>query len=229
MCRNIFIGRRKTGGTGYFCFGMDFYKYSVIKWQLPSTFQQNHDHLNQIIMKATKSKTAIKQVNEAESQKLKELFVDGLKDIYWAEKNLAKALTKLAKNTTSEELKAAFEQHTTETEEHAKVLEQVFERIGEKAQAKKCAAMEGLIEEANEILNSTEKGTMVRDCGLIMAAQKVEHYEIASYGTLRNLARTLGHNDVADMLQQTLDQEGETDHKLTELAEAYVNEEASVE
>lgn len=180
-------------------------------------------------MKATKSKTAIKQVNEAESQKLKELFVDGLKDIYWAEKNLAKALTKLAKNTTSEELKAAFEQHTTETEEHAKVLEQVFERIGEKAQAKKCAAMEGLIEEANEILNSTEKGTMVRDCGLIMAAQKVEHYEIASYGTLRNLARTLGHNDVADMLQQTLDQEGETDHKLTELAEAYVNEEASVE
>lgn len=160
---------------------------------------------------------------------MKELFVDGLKDIYWAEKNLAKALTKLAKNATSEELKAAFEQHTTETEEHAKVVEQVFEMIGEKAQAKKCAAMEGLIEEANEIIESTDKGTMVRDCGLIMAAQKVEHYEIASYGTLRNIARTLGHNEVADLLQQTLDQEGETDHKLTELAEAYVNEEASVE
>jgi ferritin-like metal-binding protein YciE len=89
--------------------------------------------------------------------------------------------------------------------------------------------MEGLIEEANEIIESTDKGTMVRDCGLIMAAQKVEHYEIASYGTLRNIARTLGHTEVADLLQQTLDQEGETDHKLTELAEAYVNEEASVE
>lgn len=180
-------------------------------------------------MKATKGKTASKQITETDSEKLKELFVDGLKDMYWAEKNLAKALTKLSKNTTSEELKAAFEQHTTETEEHAKVLEQVFERIGEKAQAKKCAAMEGLIEEANEILANTEKGTMVRDCGLIMAAQKVEHYEIASYGTLRNIARTLGHSEVADMLQQTLNQEGETDHKLTELAEAYVNEEASVE
>jgi len=180
-------------------------------------------------MKATKSKTAIKKITETDSEKLKELFVDGLKDIYWAEKHLAKALVKMSKNATSEELKTAFEQHTTETEEHAVRLEQVFERIGEKAQAKKCAAMEGLIEEADEVIGSTDKGTMVRDCGLIMAAQKVEHYEIASYGTLRNIARTLGHNDVADMLQQTLDQEGETDHKLTELAEAYVNEEASVE
>lgn len=180
-------------------------------------------------MKATKSKTATKKITESDSAKLKELFLDGLKDIYWAEKNLAKALTKLSKNTTSEELKAAFEQHTMETEEHAARLEEIFGLIGEKAQAKKCAAMEGLIEEANEILESTDKGTMVRDCGLIMAAQKVEHYEIASYGTLRNIARTLGHTDVADMLQQTLDQEGETDHKLTELAEAYVNEEASVE
>lgn len=180
-------------------------------------------------MKATKSKKATKQITETDSQKLRELFVDGLKDIYWAEKNLAKALTKMSKNATSEELKAAFDLHMTETEEHAARIEQVFEMVGEKAQAKKCAAMEGLIEEANEIIESTDKGTMVRDCGLIMAAQKVEHYEIASYGTLRNIARTLGHNDVADMLQQTLDQEGETDHKLTELAEAYVNEEASVE
>jgi ferritin-like metal-binding protein YciE len=182
-----------------------------------------------MIMKATKSTTSPKKLTESDSSKLKELFVDGLKDIYWAEKNLAKALTKMAKNTTSEELKAAFEKHTTETEEHAARVEEIFGLIGEKAQAKKCAAMEGLIEEANEILSSTDKGTMVRDCGLIMAAQKVEHYEMASYGTLRNIARTLGHSDVADMLQQTLDQEGETDHKLTELAEAYVNEEASVE
>lgn len=167
-----------------------------------------------------------KQITPQDGEKLKELFVDGLKDIYWAEKNLAKALVKMSKNATSEELKAAFDLHTTQTEQHAATVEQVFEIIGEKAQAKKCAAMEGLIEEANEIIESTEKGTMVRDCGLIMAAQKVEHYEIASYGTLRNVARTLGYEEAAVLLQQTLDQEGETDHLLTDLAESYVNEQA---
>ena len=179
-------------------------------------------------MKATKTK-AIKQITESDSEKLKELFVDGLKDIYWAEKHLAKALPKMSKNATSDELKSAFDLHTTQTQEHAARLEEIFGIIGEKAQAKKCAAMEGLLEEATEIIEDTEKGTMVRDCGLIMAAQKVEHYEIATYGTLRNIARTLGHSDVADLLQQTLDQEGETDHILTGLAEAYVNEEASAE
>jgi len=179
-------------------------------------------------MKAT-AKKSTKTITETDSEKLTELFVDGLKDIYWAEKHLAKALQKMSKAATSEELTAAFEMHTTETEEHVTRLEGIFEMIGEKAQAKKCAAMEGLLEEATEIIDSTEKDTMVRDCGLIMAAQKVEHYEIASYGTLRNIARTLGHSDVADILQTTLDEEGTTDHKLTELAEAYVNEEASAE
>ena len=169
------------------------------------------------------------QLSSSDSEKLKELFIDGLKDIYWAEKHLVKALPRMSKNATSEELKAAFDLHTTQTQEHVTRLEEIFGMLGEKAQAKKCAAMEGLLEEGNEITESTEKGTMVRDCGLIMAAQKVEHYEIASYGTLRNIARTLGHNDVADMLQQTLDQEGDTDHALTALAEAYVNEEASAE
>jgi ferritin-like metal-binding protein YciE len=180
-------------------------------------------------MKTVKSKTTSNSMNESDSEKLKELFVDGLKDIYWAEKHLAKALPKMSKNATSEELKAAFDSHTTETQEHVSRLEEIFGMIGEKAQAKKCAAMEGLLEEGDEIVESTEKGTMVRDCGLIMAAQKVEHYEMASYGTLRNIARTLGHSDVADLLQQTLDQEGEADHKLTALAETYVNEEASAE
>ena len=179
-------------------------------------------------MKTAKKKATI-AINEADAAKLKELFIDGLKDIYWAEKHLAKALKKMTKEATSEELKAAFEQHTTETEEHAIRLEEVFGIIGQKAQAKKCEAMEGLLKEAEEITESTEKGTMVRDCGLIMAAQKVEHYEIASYGTLRNIARTLGHEDVANILQTTLDEEGTTDHKLTELAESYVNEEASQE
>lgn len=177
----------------------------------------------------TKSAKAAVKLSDTDSEKLKELFIDGLKDIYWAEKHLAKALPKMSKNATSEELKSAFDQHTAETQEHVSRLEEIFGMIGEKAQAKKCAAMEGLLEEGDEITESTEKGTMVRDCGLIMAAQKVEHYEMASYGTLRNIARTLGHGDVADLLQQTLDQEGETDHKLTELAEAYVNEEASAE
>ncbi|TLV03705.1 YciE/YciF ferroxidase family protein [Dyadobacter luticola] len=169
------------------------------------------------------------QITSADQARLDELFTDGLKDIYWAEKHLAKALVKMAKSATSEELKSAFEQHTAETEEHAARLEQIFEMLGKKAQAKKCAAMEGLIEEGEEIIESTDKGTMVRDCGLIMAAQKVEHYEISSYGTLRNIAVTLGHQDVADLLQQTLDQEGTTDKLLTELAESYVNEEAAAE
>lgn len=179
-------------------------------------------------MKTAKSKST-KKINEADQEKLTELFVDGLKDIYWAEKHLVKALPKMAKAATSDELKAAFEMHTTETEEHTARLEEIFGLIGEKAQAKKCAAMEGLLEEGEEIIESTDKGTMVRDCGLIMAAQKVEHYEIASYGTLRNIARTLGHEEVAKILQTTLDEEGATDHKLTDLAEAYVNEEASQE
>lgn len=178
-------------------------------------------------MKA-KSK-ATKQITSTDSEKLTELFVDGLKDIYWAEKHLAKALPKMAKAATSDELKSAFETHTTETETHVTRLEEIFGLIGKKAQAKKCAAMEGLLEEGNEVIDSTEKGTMVRDCGLIMAAQKVEHYEIASYGTLRNIARTLGHADAANLLQITLDEEGTTDHLLTELAETYVNEEASAE
>ena len=179
-------------------------------------------------MKTSKNKKS-NILNEADGEKLKELFVDGLKDIYWAEQHLAKALVKMAKNTTSEELKSAFDLHTEQTKQHAATLEQVFEIVDEKAKAKKCAGMEGLIEEAEEIIESTDKGTMVRDCGLIMAAQKVEHYEIASYGTLRNIVRTLGYSEAADLLQQTLDQEGETDHILTGLAETYVNEQASTE
>ena len=179
-------------------------------------------------MKTSKSKST-KQITPSDGEKLKELFVDGLKDIYWAEKHLAKALVKMSKAATSEELKSAFETHTAETEGHVSRLEEVFGMIDEKAQAKKCAAMEGLLEEGTEIIEDTDKGTMVRDCGLIMAAQKMEHYEIASYGTLRNIARTLGYTEVADLLQTTLDEEGTTDHLLTELAETYVNEEAHAE
>lgn len=167
--------------------------------------------------------------SEQDGEKLKELFVDGLKDIYWAEKHLTKALPKMARAATSEDLRDAFESHLSETEGHVEKVEQVFDIIGEKAQAKLCPAMEGLLKEGDEIVESTEKGTVVRDCGLIMAAQKVEHYEIASYGTLRTLARILGHDDAAEVLQQILDQEGAADKKLTDLAEAHINEEAAQE
>ncbi len=174
-------------------------------------------------------KKKVKPVSEKDSPALTELFVDSLKDIYWAEKHLAKALPKLSKAATSEELKAAFDLHTTETQTHVERLEQVFELIGEKAAAKKCEAMEGLLKESDSIREETEKGTLVRDCGLILAAQKVEHYEIASYGGLRTLAQKLGLTEVADLLQTTLDEEGTTDQKLTELAEGYVNDEAAQE
>ena len=176
-------------------------------------------------MATAKSKTT-KAINEADQEKLTELFVDGLKDIYWAEKHLAKALPKMAKAATSDELKAAFEAHATETEEHASRLEEIFGLIGEKAQAKKCAAMEGLLEESDEIAKSTDKGTMVRDCGLIMAAQKVEHYEIASYGTLRTFAQTLGMDDAAAILEEILEEEKNADNILTEVAVATINVEA---
>lgn len=167
--------------------------------------------------------------SENDGEKLKTLFVDGLKDLYWAESHLIKALPKMSKAATSEDLKMAFNTHHAETEKHVNRLERVFEIIGEKIQSKKCPAMEGLLQEGDEIVASTDTKSFVRDCGLIMAAQKIEHYEIASYGTLRNIARILGHFEVAEILQTTLDEEGEADHKLTELAEAHINEEAALE
>lgn len=174
----------------------------------------------------TSSKNHTTNSYNQEGEKLKELFADGLKDIYWAEKHLVKALPKLAKAATSEDLKAAFEMHLTETEGHVTKVERVFEIIVEKAQAKHCPAMEGLIKEGQEVIDSTEKGTFVRDCGLIMAAQKIEHYEIGSYGSLRSIARILGYYAAAEVLQSILDEEDAADQKLTDLAEAHINEEA---
>ena len=158
-----------------------------------------------------------------------EFFVDELKDIYWAEKHLVKALPKMQKAATSTELAAAFQKHTQETQTHIETLEQVFALLEERPQAKTCDAMEGLLEEANGIIEDTDKGTMTRDAGLILAAQKVEHYEIATYGTLRTLAETMGHTEVANLLQQTLDNEKLTDVALTKVAEGFVNEQASTE
>lgn len=160
---------------------------------------------------------------------LEKFFHDMLKDIYWAEKALLKALPKMQKKATTEELQQAFADHTAVTREQAQRLEQVFEMMGKKAQAKKCEAMDGLIKEAEEIIENTEDGTMTRDVALIVAAQKVEHYEIATYGGLVQLSRTLGQNEVADLLEQTLQEEKDTDQLLTSIAENDINMEAEME
>lgn len=156
---------------------------------------------------------------------LKDLFIDELRDIYWAEKAETKALGKMIKSATSQDLIKGLQGHLEVTKGHVDRCEKVFEMMGKPARAKKCQAMEGLIKEAEEIMESTEDG-VVRDAGIISAAQKVEHYEIASYGTLHAFAKTLGQNDIAQLLEQTLTEEREADDKLTQVAESAINEEA---
>jgi ferritin-like metal-binding protein YciE len=149
---------------------------------------------------------------------LKDLFLEELKDLYSAEKQLIKALPKMAKAATSEELKEGFLEHLEQTKGHAERLEQVFELLGQKPRAKTCKAMEGLIEEGKELLEEDAEPEVL-DAGLIAAAQRVEHYEIAGYGCVRTYAELLGEEEARDLLQQTLDEEAETDRKLTELSE----------
>jgi ferritin-like metal-binding protein YciE len=176
--------------------------------------------------KSVSTKKNLKPERSSEvAEGLRELFVDELKDIYWAEKALTKAIPKMIKNAHSEELSEALASHLEETVEQVSRLEEVFGILGEKAQAKKCEAMEGLIKEAGEIMQHTEKG-MVRDAGIISAAQKVEHYEIASYGTLCSFARTLGEEEAAALLEETLNEEKGADEGLSEIAESYINTEA---
>ncbi len=175
------------------------------------------------------SRTMSAADREKDKSALLKLFTDEVKDIYWAEKHLVKALPKMAKGATSEELKSAIEKHIGETETHISRLEDVFGILGIKPQAKKCDAMAGLIEEGQGVLEDTEDGTMTRDAGIISAAQKVEHYEIATYGTLRVLANTLGLTDAASLLETTLEEEKTTDVGLTVIAEGFVNEAAAQE
>ncbi|MDP1800454.1 MAG: ferritin-like domain-containing protein [Bacteroidota bacterium] len=182
---------------------------------------------------ATKTKASAKKSSGSgeygmEESKLMKLFEDSLKDIYWAEKALTKALPKMAKKASSEELIEALESHLGETEGQIQKLEQVFEAIGKKPVAKKCEAMEGLIKEAEEIMKDTDDGAM-RDAGIIAAAQKVEHYEIATYGTLRTFAEILGMNDAASILEEILDEEKAADEKLTEIAVNTINVQAAAE
>ena len=155
---------------------------------------------------------------------LDKIFRDTLKDIYWAEKHLAKALKKMAKNATASELAEAFTTHQVQTEDQISKLDEVFGMLGMKAQGKKCAAMEGLLEEANEHIEEYEKGPGL-DCALIIGAQKVEHYEISSYGSLRTLAEVLGYDDCAAVFEEIREQEADTDVMLTDIA-INVNREA---
>ena len=170
-----------------------------------------------------------KKGNAEGNSQLEKFFTDSLKDIYWAEKHLTKALPKMQEAATTEELKSAIEVHIAETEEQITRLERVFELMGKKAQAKKCDAMEGLIKEGESIVEETEKGSMTRDAGIIMAAQKVEHYEIATYGGLVQLAKTMGMDEAASILAETLEEEKKTDEGLTEIAMNSINWEAEQE
>jgi ferritin-like metal-binding protein YciE len=160
-----------------------------------------------------------------EPKKLDELFHDTLKDIYYAEKKILAALPKMAKASHSDDLRSAFEKHHGETEGQVARLEQVFELIEAKPQGKKCAAIEGIIEEGQEIMKEY-KGSPALDAGLLAAARAVEHYEISRYGTLRTWAEELGYKDAVSLLQETLDEEEATDQALTEIAESVVNQEA---
>ena len=146
-----------------------------------------------------------------------DLFIDELKDLYDAEHQLTKALPKMAEAATAPDLKKAFESHLTQTEGHIKRLEQVFEGMGKKASRKTCAAMKGLVEEGSEVIKE-DMDAEVKDAALIGAAQRVEHYEMAGYGTVRTFAHVLGLHDLEGILQETLNEEGAADEKLTQLA-----------
>jgi ferritin-like metal-binding protein YciE len=159
---------------------------------------------------------------------LKQLYIEELRDLHSAENQLLKALPKMAKGASSEELKLAFENHLDQTKVHVERLEEIFERLDETPKGKTCQAMKGLVEEGSEILEENGEESVL-DAGIIAAAQKVEHYEIASYGTVRTFAQLLGEDEAAELLQETLDEEGEADKLLTQLAQDMVNPEALLE
>lgn len=165
----------------------------------------------------------------AANSKLKEFFVEQLQDIYWAEKKLVKTLPKLQEAATTERLKEAFRNHLEQTKNHVSRLEDVFAMINEKPRAKKCPAMSGIVDEGEDIIDETDVETAQRDVALIFAGQKAEHYEIATYGGLATLAKTLGYHDAKEVLGQTLAEEKEADALLTKIAESGINYKASVE
>jgi len=183
---------------------------------------------------ATQSTAAKKQTNSGKGKNnntapLKKFFIDALKDTLWAEKAIIKGLQKMQDSASSEELIEAFEDHEWQTQKHIKRLEKVFKLINEEVSTKKCAAMEGLLKEAEEIIAETPEGSATRDATLIIAAQKIEHYEIASYGGLVQIASTLELDEAARLLEKTLEEEEDTDLQLTDIAESSINFEAGEE
>jgi ferritin-like metal-binding protein YciE len=159
---------------------------------------------------------------------LRDVFVDLVRDLYSAETQLVKALPKMAKASTAEQLREAFESHLEETQGHVERLEQICRKLDIKAKGKTCQAMKGLVEEGGDVIEADGEGS-ARDAALIAAAQKVEHYEIAGYGTARTFAQLLGEDEAAGLLEETLNEEGAADKKLTEIAESSVNEQATEE
>lgn len=157
---------------------------------------------------------------------MEDLYVDELKDLYSAETQIVKALPKMAEAASSPKLRQGFEEHLRQTEGHVQRLEQIFEKLGKSPRGKACKGMQGLLEEGEELI-SEEGASDVKDAGLIAAAQRVEHYEIAAYGSVRTFAQELGDNDAVRLLQQTLDEEAQTDEKLTKLATSGINEKAT--
>ncbi len=154
---------------------------------------------------------------------LYKFFTNGLKDIYFAEKEIKDGLKKMQEAATTEELKEAFEDHALQTMKHISRLEKVFRSMGEDPEAKKCEAILGILREGEAVIEETEEGSMTRDAALVIAAQKVEHYEIASYGGLAALAETLGLSEASNLLHRTLDEEDQTDRQLTDIAESFIN------
>lgn len=179
--------------------------------------------------KTKESKTQYKPGIAEKDSMLKEFFTDELKDIYWAAKHVVTTMPKLKKAATSQEVQQAFEDSTEQSKTQVSRLEKVFELLDEKAQAKKCDAMAGIIEEATSIIEDTDKGTATRDVGLILAAQKILHYEISTYGGLRQLATTLGITEASGLLEETLKEVKNTDVQFTDVAENSVNYEAAEE
>ena len=166
---------------------------------------------------------------KAQTSEFREFFLDELKDIYWAEQHLHEALQELQQAATSRKLAGAFSKHIKDTEWQIKSVEKVFGMLNEEPKAKKCDAMAGIIKEAEKVIKDTEKDSYTRDAGLILAAQKAEHYEIATYGTLRIFANHMQRPDIRQELEKILENEKETDVTLTVIAENYINERASEE
>ncbi|GAB3906798.1 hypothetical protein GCM10028803_39740 [Larkinella knui] len=160
---------------------------------------------------------------------LRELFISELKGMYYAEKQIADALPNMAEAATTDVVRNGFEQHLSETQNQIRRLEQIFQHLGVEADEKTCNAVDGLVDDGDMVIAQTDSGTLTRDAGLIIAGQKVEHHEIAAYGSLHSLARLLGYHEAAQLIEESLQEEKNTDKKLTEIAESFINERAKME